>query len=582
MYQRSYELLSKKFNQFLIPTILISMTINVITVVDALVVGNFLGPLSLATMVLITPIFAMSAAIYLLYGLGGSTLISIAKAERDEKKANQIFTTSILLLILTGIIIAIIGFLFIMDITNLFTPDPILRGLFKNYGLVILLGSPFCLTVLGIPFLMRADNQPNLASLIVVVANILNIVIEIFLIVYFKMSIIASAYSFVIGCMFSLILIAKYFSLDERTLYFDREGLNLKKFVELTKEICSSGISAASFQFLMLLKSFLLNMILSLLIGAVGLTVYGVCYQCICLSFIIVSGIAQSMSPLVSTFYKEKDSSAVKYTFKRSLKMLIIPLIIYIALIEIFPVQILGIFGVHNPSTISMGITAIRLFAFSIILVGINFLLIYYTQAIQENKLSLFISISEGLLLIPIALVLYKVMGINGIWLAFLVTELITLIITYIAIKRILNKSQGKLKTLFMLENEKNEDVLEYSLDMDNSEVVDLSEKVIEFCNEKGLNKKTSVLIGLTIEEMSVNTIEFNEKSNEKMDILIKIQKNQVILSFKDSGKEFNPVAYVPTEETNFGNIAVLQKIADDISYANVLGINSTIITINR
>lgn len=87
MYQRSYELLSKKFNQFLIPTILISMTINVITVVDALVVGNFLGPLSLATMVLITPIFAMSAAIYLLYGLGGSTLISILVAFTERNRS---------------------------------------------------------------------------------------------------------------------------------------------------------------------------------------------------------------------------------------------------------------------------------------------------------------------------------------------------------------------------------------------------------------------------------------------------------------------------------------------------------------
>jgi anti-sigma regulatory factor (Ser/Thr protein kinase) len=86
----------------------------------------------------------------------------------------------------------------------------------------------------------------------------------------------------------------------------------------------------------------------------------------------------------------------------------------------------------------------------------------------------------------------------------------------------------------------------------------------------------------MAVEEMAVNTIKFNNNEIECIDILSKIEDDEITIAFKDPGKEFNPSTYTCEEKDSFENIDVLQKIADDISYARLIGLNSTVITIKR
>ncbi len=113
-------------------------------------------------------------------------------------------------------------------------------------------------------------------------------------------------------------------------------------------------------------------------------------------------------------------------------------------------------------------------------------------------------------------------------------------------------------------------------------DVVGLSEKIIDFATENGVDEKIALRIGLTLEEMAINTINYNEDKIEYMDIISRIEDKEITLAFKDSGVEFNPSNYSPEEKDSFENISVLQKMADDISYARVIGLNSTVITIKR
>ena len=113
-------------------------------------------------------------------------------------------------------------------------------------------------------------------------------------------------------------------------------------------------------------------------------------------------------------------------------------------------------------------------------------------------------------------------------------------------------------------------------------DAVGLSEKLIKFAEENGVDKKTSIYVGIAIEEMVVNTIKYNSDSIDYIDVLSEIDENEIRISFKDSGIEYDPTKDVVTEESDFENIHVLKKIADKISYARLIGLNSTIITIKR
>lgn len=578
MFKRNYNILSKKYNEFFLPTLLISMAINITVIIETVIVGITLGSTNVAAMALVAPIFALFAMIYLLFAFGGSTLVSIAKAERKEVKVNMFFTMSIFMLILVGVLIAVLGNLFLDNITTLITSNHTLAELFKAYISIFFMGAPLLFIIMGMPFFMRIDDMPKLASTVVIVVNVVNIVMDLVFIVVFGMGIAGAALGFVVGTLVGLIFVLKYLISQDRTMHF----LSPTKWkLSSVLDIVSSGLSSASGQFFMFLKLTLINAIVYSVIGAPGLAAFAVCYQLLSMLFIAISGISQSMSPIVSIFYGEKDYSGVKFTIERSLKIMIIACIVFVAIFEAFPGVILSLFGVTTPEYVAVGINAIRIYSLSLLGTGITFLMLFYTQAIQRKTLSFAISITQGLLiLIPSAYILSSIIGADGIWISFLLAEIGTILMIFFVTRIISKRSSGKFTGIFLLEKYDDGSVLDVTIPGSVENVVKLSEEVINFVKYANVDTKTATLIGMAVEEMAVNTIKFNEKKLGWIDVLSKIKDDEITISFKDSGVEFDPSTYTCEEKDSFENIEVLQKIADDISYARLIGLNSTIITI--
>ncbi len=580
MFERNYNILSKKYNEFFLPTLLISMAINITVIVETIIVGITLGPTNVAAMALVAPIFALFAMIYLMFAFGGSTLVSIAKAKRKKDEANMFFTMSIILLILIGVLIAVFGNIFLNNIAALVTNNETLAQLFKAYVSIFFMGAPLLFIIMGMPFFMRVDDKPKLASTVVIVVNIVNIIMDLVFIVVFGMGIAGAALGFVAGAFVGLIFIFKYLISSQRTMHF----VSLSKCkLSSIYDITSSGLSSASGQFFMFLKLTLINIIVYSVIGAPGLAAFAVCYQLLSIVFIAISGISQSMSPIVSIFYGEKDYSGVKFTIRRSLKIMIAACIGFVIIFEAFPVFILSLFGINSPEYVAVGINAIRIYSLSLIGTGITFLMLYYTQAIQRKTLSFAISITQGLLiLIPSAYILSGIIGADGIWISFLLAEIGTIIMIFLVTRILSKRSAGKLSGVFLLEKYDNASVLDVTIHSSVEDAVGLSEELINFAEHNNVDAKTAMLIGMAVEEMAVNTIKYNEEKVGWIDILSKINDDEITISFKDSGIEFDPSTYTCEEKGSFENIEVLQKIADDISYARLIGLNSTVITINR
>ncbi len=91
-------------------------------------------------------------------------------------------------------------------------------------------------------------------------------------------------------------------------------------------------------------------------------------------------------------------------------------------------------------------------------------------------------------------------------------------------------------------------------------DVVGLSEKLIDFANENNVNGKIAIIIGMSVEEMAINTIKFNNGKIEYIDIFSKIGANDITISFKDSGKEFDSSTYVCEEEGSLKILMCLRR----------------------
>jgi FlaA1/EpsC-like NDP-sugar epimerase len=315
--------------------------------------------------------------------------------------------------------------------------------------------------------------------------------------------------------------------------------------------------------------------LLGIYIGKSGLVAFGICYNSLFILYIFLIGTAQTMSPIVSVYFKEEDFSGVNYVINRSLKIVLVASLALSALFIVYPQSLLMLYSVKNPADVPVVLNALRIFAISYVGTAITFLYTFYSQAIQQNSLSTIISLLEGFILpIGFAIALSFLFGGNGIWISFALAELFTIVFIFAYSRYINRKTDGEYTGFFI--NKHNDDtVFEHTIQGDVNEAVNLSRDVQTHLGDN----KSATIVSMAIEEMLVNIINTNDEI-DAIDVIVRNNEDEILVSIKDTGIDFNPV--VENDGLKFDNISVLNKIADKIEYSRVLGLNSTVITIKN
>ncbi len=575
MYERNYDLLKSKFREFFFPTLLTSMAGNICLFIDGLIVSFLIGAGNMSAIQLVTPLITFVNLMYWMIGLGGSVLCSVSKAEFDDEKSNSYFSTSLLSLIIIGTLVTIFGFIFSPSVVQILcSTKPDLIPLASQFYNVLLFGMPFLCYMMSLSYFIRADGIPNLPFRAILLSNIVNIVCDFIFMGYFKMGLAGASLATTTGYFVGSVFISYYFFKSERTLKFIR--LKVGTFFSYLKKIVTAGFSSSSTQLYLTLKIFIMNALLGYYFGKSGLVAFSICYNSLFILYIFLIGTSQTMSPIVSVYFKEEDFSGVDYIIKKSFKIVVISSLILSALFIIYPQLLLTLYTVKNPSDVPVVLNALRLFAISYVGTAITFLYTFYAQAIQKNTLSTIISLLEGFVLPSLfAFALSSLIGGNGIWISFAVAELLTIIFIIVYSIYINKKTKGEYTGFFINKHNDDKDVFEYTISGNTKDAVDLARDVGDFL----AGEKSSSLVSLAIEEMLVNIIEINDNV-DTIDVIVRKEKGYILISVKDSGIEFNPV--IEQKELEFDSISVLNNIAEDVDYSRVLGLNSTVIKIKN
>ena len=575
MYERNYELLRSKFSEFFLPTLFTSMAGNICLFVDGLIVSFLIGASNLAPIQIVAPVITFVNLIYWIIGLGGSVLCSVAKAEFDDEKSNSYFSTSIISLLVIGILISIFGLIFSGSITQfLCSSQPELIPEVTSYFNSLIIGMPFLCYMMSLSYFIRADGIPTLPFRAILLANIINIAFDFIYLQFFNMGIGGAALSTSTGYLTGSIFISFYFYKSERTLQFIK--LKVTSFLSYLRQIVTSGFSSASTQLYLTLKLLIINSLIGIYVGNAGLVAFGICYNSLFILYIFLIGTAQTMSPIVSVYYKEEDYSGVNYIIRRSLKIVFASSLALAVLFIVYPQSLLMLYSVKDPSYVLVVLNAVRIFAISYVGTAITFLYTFYSQAIQKNQLSTIISLLEGLIFpIGFATVLSFVFGGNGIWISFALAELFTILFIFAYSRHLSRKTDGEYTGFFINKHNDDTKVFEYTIRGNIDEAVELSQEVQNYLE----GNKSATVVSMAIEEMLVNIINTNDEVCT-IDVIVRNNEDNILISVKDTGIDFNPV--VENENLEFDNISVLNKIADKIDYSRVLGLNSTVITIKN
>lgn len=418
----------KKLICFTIPTIIMMIFTSIYGVVDGLFISNVEGSDAFAAVNLIMPFVMVLGSIGFMIGTGGSALVSKTFGEGDNEKANRIFSMLIFFLVGAGIILSIVGITFLNPIAKLLGAKGEILTSSVLYGRVLLIALvPFLLQNAFQSFLVTAE-KPGFGLIISIIAGVTNMVLDFLFIYVFRLGVVGAALATAISQFVGGIIPFIYFLRKNRSML---RLIKTKLDKKALFQSCGNGSSEMLTNISTSLVNMLYNMQLMKLVGADGVVAYGIIMY---VGFIFSGtylGYSVGIAPIVGYHYGAGNKDELKNLFKKSLILIITTSIIMTILAEILSKTLASIFVSYDANLLQMTTTAIRLFAISYIISGINIFASSFFTALNNGFVSALISFLRTLVFqIIMILVLPLILGLNGIWLAVVVAELLALIVS--------------------------------------------------------------------------------------------------------------------------------------------------------
>lgn len=418
----------KKLIKFTIPTIIMMIFTSIYSVIDGIFVSNCIGSDVFAAINLIVPALMILGTIGFMVGTGGSALVSKTIGEGKKEKANEYFSMLNYFLVFVGFVLTIIGIIFIRPIAKLLGAEGEMLEYCITYGRVLLIALiPFLLQNSFQSFLVVAE-KPQMGLKISIVAGITNMVLDFLFIYILKMGIFGAAFatalSQVVGGIIPLIYFVRKNDSPLRIIKtkFDRNALI---------QTCINGSSEMLTNISTSLVNMLYNMQLMKFAGSDGVVAYGVIMY---ISFIFSGtyiGYSIGSAPIISYHYGAENTKELKSLLKQSLILLGVTSVVMTILAEILAKLLASIFVSYDHNLLEMTTNAIRIFSISFIISGFNMFASSFFTALNNGLVSAIISFVRTLVFqTALIFILPILFGLNGIWFAVVVAEILALIVS--------------------------------------------------------------------------------------------------------------------------------------------------------
>ncbi len=450
----NFKIADSKFKELLIPSLLLVMALNLSSVVDSFFVGRFIGPNAVAAIDVLEPVILLMTVFEWLFGLGGQIISINKKSEFDIEGSNRYFTVSMVVSFIAALIFALIWLLFMEPIV------PLLGGGSHNVKPLVLQYSAFlsaCFVVSTIAAVLtqyiRVDDQPNFASAVIIIANIVNIILDYTFLSWGWGMYSASLASF-IGYTFSLVVCLWYIRHPKRTFRFIRSALEIKTFLRTTWKMTKVGFPGASIGIFDVIFVLIMNLFLAATLGDMGLTTYMLCMDILVIGSIVDVGISETLTSIIPVYYSKHDYANLKHLIKISLMMGWAFAVILTVALWVWPEGFLALYKFDHMEIAGFAINAVKLYSLFFILSVLPGMLIFYYEAIERSLLSTVLSVLYTLVLPLVCVIgLYELIGNDGIWLGFPLSCLLVTIFIIVAVK-LIQKREPKYSTLFFIEKD--------------------------------------------------------------------------------------------------------------------------------
>lgn len=429
------EKLSKLFIKFTIPSIIGMIFVGIQGIIDGLFVGNVLGGNALASVNLVQPYMQIIMAAALIISVGAQSIIGINLGKGESEKAQNIFRTASILLILISILVTILGVFFSEKIALILGANEVLLEGSSTYIQIISCFTSFIAIMFLFEMIVRVIGKPNISLVSMIISVVLNIILDYLLINKFNLGIkgaaLATGISYTMAFLINIIpFVSKKTIINLYKGRFDKSVL-----FQMIYNGSSEGVSSISNA----ISMFLFNTALMKIAGENGIAAFSIINYIAQVGYMVLFGISDGIRPIISYNFGAQNENRVNKTLKISIIVnIIIGAIIFIVMAT-FSKQLIEIFLKDGKYVVEIASTGAKIYGIAFLFNGTNILISSYFTAIDDPKNSIIVAMNRGIVFILIGIVILPyIFGINGIWITIVFADIMTILLCY----RLLNNKR--------------------------------------------------------------------------------------------------------------------------------------------
>ena len=413
------EKIGRLIARFAVPAIISMLVSSLYNIVDQIFIGQGVGMLGNAATNFAFPVSIICTATALLLGIGSASNYNLEAGAGRNDRAAGIAGNGLAMLVICGVVIGAVVLIFLNPLLHLFGVTKEILPYAQDYTGITAIGIPFLILTTGGNHLIRADRSPTYSMTCMLTGAILNTILDPLFIFVCHWGIKGAAAATVIGQVVSGLMVIYYFSkkrkMDlKRSMFVPKAGY-LKMIVSLGMASCINQIAMAIVQITMnnTLRYYGAQ---SMYGSEIPLACVGVISKVNMVFMAIAIGIAQGCQPIWGFNYGAHNYDRVREAYKKAFAICIVLGVVFFGCFQLFPRQIVSIFGSGSEAYFHFAERYFRIFMFVTFLNGIQPMSSGFFTSIGKSKLGIVVSLTRQIIfLLPLILIFPLFMGIDGV-----------------------------------------------------------------------------------------------------------------------------------------------------------------------
>ncbi len=408
----------KLLAEFAIPSIIAMLVSALYNIVDQFFIGHSVGMLGNAATNVAFPLTISCTAISLLCGIGGAANFNLNMGRGNTQKAAKYAGNAVSMCVVIGILLCIATRLFLRPMMEAFGATDQTLAYSLTYTGITSFGFPFLIFTTGGSNLVRADGSPRFSMLCTLAGAAVNTVLDALFLMVFDMGIAGAALATVIGQAVSAVLVAFYLT-RYKTVRLERACF--RPDAALWGNIAKLGMSPCINQLAMMAVQIVMNNVLTFYgeqsqYGSdIPLACAGIISKVGMLFFSIVIGISQGMQPIVSFNYGAEQFGRVREAVWKSIACATVISVLAFLCFQIFPRQIIGVFGQASEEYFQFAERYFRIYMFFTFANQFQPIVANMYTSIGKAAAGALMSLTRQILfLLPLLVLLPRFFGLDG------------------------------------------------------------------------------------------------------------------------------------------------------------------------